>query len=774
MTDYRSTDEGYVYSSDLEALFQSTAARMKCWDDRENTFTGPAPDGKTPFLDVFRETRGEPYALRFAKGIVSSWLVSEPLLWEGEYLLGHPRPDRPLYDHFSFGLLQRPELWEHPAYKEKRDGALSYLKEHYKELYPLDKEYMFKEARRRFASEEHPNALDEAMTRKLWKIGSYQGHTVPSYPLLLEKGIDGTLREIRERLTEETEPRKRETLQAMETVVEGFSRWILLQAEHAEKRAEAEPIPRFAARYRRAAKNARRIARHLPETYGEALQLVWFYHLWDCVDCLGRADQYLYPFFARAVKEDRAEAEALTAAFVMKIMEHGAHNVTLGGLTPEGADGTNELSFLLLQLVRRNHSTHPRVSIRLHKDSDPALLSLAVKMWSEGMCDPSLASDSLIVKGFEESLGVPAADARDYSVLGCQELEIPGKSNFGCEDGLINLAKILEITLHGGRTADGIPLGPNTGDWTEFEDFEALWQAFETQLCFFTRHFAELTNMGQTVRAANYAKLIKAPFTSDCIARGKTSDEGGALYNFGCVETMGAACTADSLTAIKRLCFEEKRLDKKRLMAALDADFEGFEAERLMLRTKAPKYGNDNEEADTMARRVLLCFWEELRKYRSVRGGVFCGACSLLLAGVHYGKGTAATPDGRRAGEPLGNSVGPVPGRDKKGLTAMLLSCGKMPLELALGGTTCNLTLPRSAMKTKSLRRKIEQVMLRYVHGGGQLAQVTSADLEELKEAKLRPEKYPGLFVRVGGYSVPFCELLPEEQDEVIARYCEN
>jgi len=164
-------------------------------------------------------------------------------------------------------------------------------------------------------------------------------------------------------------------------------------------------------------------------------------------------------------------------------------------------------------------------------------------------------------KGFEESLGVPAADARDYSVLGCQELEIPGKSNFGCEDGLINLAKILEITLHGGRTADGIPLGPNTGDWTEFEDFEALWQAFETQLCFFTRHFAELTNMGQTVRAANYAKLIKAPFTSDCIARGKTSDEGGALYNFGCVETMGAACTADSLTAIKRLCFEEKRLD---------------------------------------------------------------------------------------------------------------------------------------------------------------------------------------------------------------------
>lgn len=416
------------------------------------------------------------------------------------------------------------------------------------------------------------------------------------------------------------------------------------------------------------------------------------------------------------------------------------------------------------------------MSIRINEKSDPALMKLAVQMWSEGMSDPTVASDKLIIPSFINEYGVGEKDAMNYSMLGCQELEIPGKSNFGCEDGLMNLAKILEFTLNDGRSRfdNTVQIGLKTGHITDYNTFDELWDAYESQMKFFTKHFTELCNMGQEIRAANYAKLVKTPFTEACIEKGLSLDEGGAVYNYGCVETAGVAVVADSLLAIKKLVFERKLISKETLEAALSTNFEGYEKERLMLKNLVPKFGNDNAEADEMASKVLESFWKEIKKYKSVRGDVFTGACSLLSSGLEYGKQTWATPDGRFKGDALGNSIGPKPGNDKCGLTAMLTSCEKLPLKYGLGGTTCNVLIPTSIMRTPAEKEKIADLMNTYLKNGGQLAQITTASLDDMIEAKANPSSHPDLIVRVGGFSIRFCELTESEKDEMISRYAKE
>ena len=237
------------------------------------------------------------------------------------------------------------------------------------------------------------------------------------------------------------------------------------------------------------------------------------------------------------------------------------------------------------------------------------------------------------------------------------------------------------------------------------------------------------------------------------------------------METAGASVVADSLTAIKKLVYEEKLISRETLEAAIAANFVGYEKERLMLLNKAPKFGNDDPEADAMMCRVLDSFWSEIKKYKSVRGQEFTGACSLLGGGIAYGWETWATPDGRKKGEPLGNTIAPRPGINKSGLTATLNSIAKLPLDLGVGGTTANIVIPTSIMKTPEMRANIESAMRSFLLSGGQLAQITTANVEDMIDAKKHPEAHQDLIVRVGGFSIKFCELSSVDQDEIIARY---
>ncbi len=771
MRDYRSVEEKFEYSPSMQAVYEDLLKRLKPNRVREDTWTGAPTDGKNPFLDVFLETKGEPYAIRLAKSIVRSWMVTEPFLAEGDILIGNPRPWRPLYEHFSFGIFIVRDALNDESYKDVREEQLKLINEMEDELVPLGWHYLYDEARRRFVTPETPDDY-EKVSHGLWWTGGYQGHTVPNYEILVKKGIGGAHADVMARLTVETDEHKRETLEACRIILEGIRDWMLMNADYAETKAKNSV--EFADRYMAVAENCRAISWEAPVTLYEAAQLIWFYSLWDWVDCVGRLDQYLWPFFEKAVNEDKQWAEDVVASLMMKFLEHGIHNITVGGVKVEdGSNAENDLSFLLLQILRRTHETHPRMSVRFAETTDPRLMSLTVKMWSEGMSDPSVVSDTLIIPSFINNYGVEEKDARNFSVLGCQELEIPGKSNFGCEDGQLNLAKVLELTLNDGKSRfhGDLQIGLKTGHITDCETFEDFFAAYESQVKFFTKHFVDLANMGQEMRAANYAKLVKTPFTEACIEKGLNLDEGGAVYNYGCLETAGAGVVADSMTAIKKLVFEEKIISKETLEAAIAADFVGYEKERQILLNKAPKYGNDDPEADAMMRRVLESFWGDIKNYKSVRGQEFTGACSLLTGGLSYGDATWATPDGRHKGEALGNTIGPRPGNDKNGLTALLKSVAKLPLDYGLGGTTCNILIPTTLMKTPEMRKDIEALMTTYLREGGQLGQITTACVEDMIDAQRNPEAHQDLIVRVGGFSIKFCELCDYEQNEIIARY---
>ena len=759
--DYSAPDLDFSFPRDAARYCAELEKRLKPQSVREGTHTGPEPDGKTPFLDTFEAMPDEPYPVVLAHAIVKSWIESPVVIRPYEWIVGVPRPDRPLVEHFSFGIQRADHLLDHPAYRERAAELRSRMDSVSGRLVPLNMDHMVREGIRLFGD------AYEKTWRGLWSTGGYQGHTIPNYPKLLSFGMDGLREEIDKYAANTTDADKLIFYRSLRVLADGFSAFILLYADKAAelaKDAEGEERERLNA----VEGICRRIAREKPGTFREAAQLMWFHCLWDWVDCVGRLDQYLYPFYVTA---DRVTAEETAAALFFKIREHGSHNVTLGGLDPEtGENAANDLTFLLVQIARKCHDTHPRMTIRVDRKTPDALIRLAVAMWSDGMSDPTVVSDTLVVDGLRK-YGVSLRDARDYSILGCQEIELPGKSNFGCEDGKINLAKILEYTLNDGFDRKGGPrVGLPTGKITDYKDIESLFEAYAAQVRFFTERFCHLCDLGQEVRAANFAKLWKSLTTDDCLARGKSLDDGGAVYNYGVAETAGSSAVGDSFAAMETLVFRDKIISPETLEAALASDFEGYESERLQL-LNAPKFGNDIDEADRWTVRVLSQFWEELGKYRSVRGGAYMGACSLLTDGIWYGAQTAALPDGRHAGDVLGNTIGPRTGADKNGVTAMLKSVMKLPLGLGLGGTTLNVLIPREANASEEQQAKTAALIRTYLENGGQMAQITTASLEDMKDAQIRPECHENLIVRIGGYSTRFTQISREMQDELIRRY---
>ncbi|MBQ8407894.1 MAG: hypothetical protein IJY39_03430 [Clostridia bacterium] len=767
MTDYKSTDSKMVFSPRMQRVREDILARLQPNRTREGTYTCPVEaEMLTPFTDEFREHPERPYVINLANGIVRSWTVSPCVILRGEAIVGITRPIYPVLEHFSWGLLSVDSLKEDPSLDEEEKETLR------RRMEPLDASYIGATGAELFGSRE---AFEAVCNPPLFGAGGYQGHTVPDYPRLLELGLDGMLAYI-DRCAASNQ-RDSDTLdfyEANRIIIRGMSAWLEAYADKARELARGEVDETQRTYYCEIAANCAHSAHKKPETLYQAVQLMWCLSLWDWVDCVGRMDQYLFPFYCASLKYgDVISVEDAMTDIMFKLWENGCHNITVGGVHPEdGSDAANDLTFLSLQILRTIHDTHPRMSVRIHRDTPKALLDLIVGMWAEGMSDPTVVSDENVILGLER-IGVPLRDARDYTMLGCQEIEIPGKSNFGCEDGCFNLARILEITLYGGRTPQypDVQLGPDTGRFEDFDTFEDFFAAFEAQIRYFVAPFLTMCDRGQVIRGANFAKLVKTPFTQGCLEKGIPHDKGGPLYNYGVIETAGLAAVADALTAVKKLVFDENKISKEALMSAIKANYEGYERIRQMLLNAAPKFGNDDEDADGMAVRVLDLFWDEIGKYNSIRGDRYVGACSLLDGGILYGSFTGTIPDGRFGGEPLGNTIGPRPGADHCGVTAMLNSVAKLPLHKGVGGTTLNVVLTTELLSDPVLRDKIAAMIKTYLMNGGQMAQITTANLDDLLDARCHPERHGDLIVRIGGFSIQFVQLGAESQDEIISRY---
>ena len=620
-----------------------------------------------------------------------------------------------------------------------------------------------------------------------------QGHICPDCEAWLRLGPSGLLAEARlgmERAAEEKKIFYRAVAIAMEGAVCFIRRYAALARTMAEENAaNRENLLQLA-------ENCENIAVRPAESFHEALQALWFLFVILQMESNassfspGRMDRFLWPYYERDVqagKLSRDEALELIECLWLKFNQivylrnsHSAKyfagfpigfNVALGGVDEDGNDFVNDLSFLMLQAQKELCLPQPNLSVRLHEGMGDKLLKEAIRVVAKGSGMPQFFNDRAVVPALE-ALGVSEADARNYAIVGCVELTTHG-NNLGWSDAaMFNMNKVLELTLNGGRCLlTGKQLGPDLGDLTSYESFEALEDAFRQQM----DHFMDRMLAACEVVERAHQELLPSPFLSsvirDCMERGVDVTAGGAHYNFSGIQMIQVANLADSLAAIRQLVYDEKRVSREELLAALRANFEGYEKLRAMLIHRAPKYGNDVDAVDCHGVKWAEYFKKRLSGFTNYRGGPYHTGMYTVSAHVPMGENLGASPDGRRAREPLADGgMSPVYGRDEAGPTAVLKSVSKLDKCLTSNGGLLNMKFLPSFFETEAGIDKFALFLRTLVDLEIPHIQFNVVRREDLLEAQRNPEKYQSLTVRVAGYTAYFVELARELQNEIIAR----
>ena len=603
-------------------------------------------------------------------------------------------------------------------------------------------------------------------------------HTTLDYETVFAVGFQGLIDRIDERLARLSfeEADKRHFLQALRIIAEGFIDLSSRYADHAETLAESEADPVRRAELRTIARNCRQVPAQPPTTFWEACQCAWF-SFFFLPDAPGRVDQYLYPCFAQEVEAgtlDRDFARELVCCLWIKYFESvgatsgvSAHNhLTLGGVRPDGTDASSDVTYLCLDAVEELKLLRPQVGVRWHTGTPPDLLRRAVRALRSGTSNPDFCSDEQIVPALV-NVGVSPEDARDFSLSGCHEVIVTGKAQMGSVEGFINLPKILRMVL-------GLePALQPAADLAGIRSFDDLWQRLEQSMDV-VAEAAHLSAVGRDRAAAETpgGNLAASLVVQDCIERCLGYTQGGARYNFCNWDIIGTANLADSLAAIRRLVFEEQALSLAEFVRLLEADWDGYEPLRRRIATEFAHFGNQEAETDGLAARIIETFDAILKRRTPFRGGVYI--LGTLAGGenmhIEFGRITGATPDGRRAGDPLADSIGGAQGRDRSGVTALLNSVASLPHRLLPTATSLNVKLDPQILRNDAGIDAIAALIQSHFSAGGQQLQFSLVNRQILLEAKEKPELYRSLTVRVAGYSAPFTSLWEDMQDEIIAR----
>lgn len=588
---------------------------------------------------------------------------------------------------------------------------------------------------------------------------------------------------------------KNEQLKAMAISADAIIIFAERHAEKAREMALGETNPERKRELEQIAEICDRVPAHAPRNFWEALQAYWFVHLgvitelntWDAFNP-GRLDQHLYPFYKKGLEDgtltDDTAREMLQCFWVkfnnqpappkvgVTAAESGTYtdfaNINCGGLKPDGSDGVNDLSYLLLEVIDEMRLLQPSSNIQLSQRNPNRFLKAAGRVIRKGWGQPSIFNADTII---EEMLrqGKSIEDARNGGASGCVETGAFGKESY-ILTGYFNLVKVLEITLHNGidpRT--GGRLGLQTGDPTEFSSFEQLMEAFRKQL----KYFIDIKVRGNNIIERAYATYMPAPFLSilidDCIRKGQDYNDGGARYNTTYIQGVGLGSVTDSLTAIKYHVFDERNLTMGDLLNVLSDNFAGHERVRQLLVNKTPRYGNDDDYADRIMTTVFDAFYNEVNGRKNTKGGVYRINMLPTTCHVYFGSVVGATADGRRAWEPLSEGISPVQGADRRGPTAVIKSGAKMD-HVRTGGTLLNMKFTPQVLEGEDGIEKLASLVRSYFKLGGHHIQFNVVDAKTLRAAQAEPEKYRDLIVRVAGYSDYFCDLSQALQDEIIAR----
>ncbi|MCL4300324.1 MAG: glycyl radical protein [Anaerolineae bacterium] len=639
-------------------------------------------------------------------------------------------------------------------------------------------------------------------------ITSGDGHIILNLEKVLAVGLEGIIAEAETALAslspyEAANFKKRPFLQGAIITLRATLDFAQRYAAEAERQAALpETSPERRAELKTIAAACRQVPAQPPRTFQEAVQSAYLIHLVSQIESnghsfsLGRFDQYTYPYYQADLQAGRLTREQaleilellwlkLFSIIKVRPWDHTRfgigyptyQNVTIGGQTKSGQDATNELSFMVLETIRNVRLTQPNVSARVHTGTSDRFLLECAKTIKLGFGMPAMKNDEIIIPALLEK-GVTPADAYNYAIVGCIEAAVPGKWGYRVTGmSFLNILKIVELTLNNGLDPkSGLQLLPGRGDLTTFKSFEELYQAFYEQYMFYTCTSFHL----DAVADISLEELVPDAFCSalvdDCLKRGLTVKEGGPLYDVVSGLQSGVTNVANALMALKKLVFEEKKLSAAEVMAALAANFENEGGEVVRQRLlHAPKYGNDLDEVDGLARRVMQDYQNEMVKYHHSRygrgpvGGGYAGSTSNISANVPLGSKVGATPDGRKAGEPIAEGMSAMHGTDTGGPTAILRSISKLP-NIKMLAQLLNLRLSPTTLADEAGLKRLVTLLKGFRNLKVWHVQFNTIDTATLLAAQKNPEQYRDLVVRVAGYSALFVTLDKATQDDIIRR----
>ena len=696
---------------------------------------------------------------------------------------------------------------------EKRDGDVFYITEQTKE--DLRSIASFWEGINLRAKGEAmlPEEVDVYMETGFFgmegKLNAGDAHLAVNYKKLLKQGLKGYEAQVKEEkskldLTDPESISKYHFYDAVLIVIEAVRHFALRYAKLAKEEAQKASALRKE-ELLEIARICSRVPYEPAQSFYEAIQSVWFIQLILQIESnghsvsFGRFDQYMEPYYKKDKEAgliDEAKALELLSnlwikALTINKVRSQAHtfssagspmyqNVTIGGQTPDKKDAVNEMSYLVLTSVAQTRLTQPNLTVRYHAHIDPHFFDECIEVMKLGFGMPALNNDEIIIPSFIDK-GVKEEDAYDYSAIGCVETAVPGKWGYRCTGmSYMNFPRILLIAMN-----DGIDLTSQKrftkgyGKFTDMKSFDELMEAWDKTVRELTRMSVIVENTIDLASEKEVPDILCSCLVDDCIHRGKTIKEGGAVYDFISGLQVGIANMADSLAAIRKLVFEEKKITQEELWEALLDDFSSEKSKRIqkMLIQEAPKYGNDDDYADQLIVKAYDSYIDEMKKYPNTRhnrgpiGGIRYAGTSSISANVGQGYGTMATPDGRKAKTPLAEGSSPAHAMDTHGPTAVFKSVSKLPTIEITGGSLLNQKVTPSMLASEENKQKLEMMIRTFFNRlHGYHVQYNVVDKATLLDAQVHPENHQDLIVRVAGYSAFFNVLSKATQDDIIAR----
>lgn len=792
--------------------FGSLTSRMN--DFREQVLEEkPYIDAQRALLatEAYKENKNQPAVMKRAL-MLKNILEKMSIYIEDETLIvgnqASSNKDAPIFPEYTMEFVMNElDLFE------KRDGDVFYITEKTKEdlrsIAPFWENNNLRAKGGALLPEEVSVFMETGFFGMEGKLNSGDAHLAADYERLLKTGLKGyeeRTRKLKDQL-DLCVPENIDKYQfyksvlividAVKTFAKRFSDLAKEKAENAEGKRKEELL------------EISRICLKVPyepaETFKEALQSTWFIQLILQIESnghslsYGRFDQYMYPYYKhdidnKLITEDEA-LELLTNLWIKTLtinkVRSQSHtfssagspmyqNVTIGGQTTDKKDAVNELSYLILKSVAQTRLPQPNLTVRYHKNLDKKFMDECIEVMKLGTGMPAFNNDEVIIPSFIEK-GVKEEDAYNYSAIGCVETAVPGKWGYRCTGmSYMNFPRILLIAMNNGiDLTSGKRFVEECGYFKDMTSFEQLKDAWDKVVRKLTRMSVIVENSIDLALERDVPDVLCSALTEDCIGRGKTIKEGGAVYDFISGLQVGIANMADSLAAIKKLVFEEKKITPEQLWNAIIDDFTSEESQKIqqMLINESPKYGNDDDYVDNLVVEAYDSYIAEMKKYPNTRygrgpiGGIRYAGTSSISANVGQGYGTMATPDGRKARTPLAEGCSPAHSMDKNGPTAVFKTVSKLPTHEITGGVLLNQKVTPQMLSTEENKMKLEMMIRTFFNRlEGYHVQYNVVSRDTLIDAQLHPEKHRDLIVRVAGYSAFFNVLSKATQDDIIER----